>query len=315
MVDNPKVVDARRRRPAHHRRGERARCLEHLAQHPERRRDRRRRLRRARRCQHARPVLQPRGARGRGRRHRVGHRLGVAHRALEKVVAVRAARASRSRPSEPRRGPSSSSRGSGEPAPTSRRSTRRRRCRALELWTGWVNDGLAPNSVHLQHAGHQLGRVHDRRVRLRRERIVVQGCRRRGGLPVDPGSRHRRRSRSRSDRWRVHLHPGAEGHLALRHLGEDRRVPDATAAPARPRSATSRRPPTVSTPSSPTTRRWSSGPAPSATRSRARPTTSARDYPIISEQLYTAVQNALSGAATPADALKDAQAAAAEGTK
>jgi multiple sugar transport system substrate-binding protein len=39
------------------------------------------------------------------------------------------------------------------------------------------------------------------------------------------------------------------------------------------------------------------------------------DYPIISEQLYTAVQNALSGAATPADALRDAQAAAAEGTK
>jgi len=39
------------------------------------------------------------------------------------------------------------------------------------------------------------------------------------------------------------------------------------------------------------------------------------DYPIISEQLYTAVQNALSRAATPADALKDAQAAAAEGTK
>ena len=39
------------------------------------------------------------------------------------------------------------------------------------------------------------------------------------------------------------------------------------------------------------------------------------DYPIISEQLYTAVQNALSGASSPADALKDAQAAAAEGTK
>ena len=35
-------------------------------------------------------------------------------------------------------------------------------------------------------------------------------------------------------------------------------------------------------------------------------------YGIISEQLYTAVQNALSGAASPADALKDAQAAAAE---
>ena len=39
------------------------------------------------------------------------------------------------------------------------------------------------------------------------------------------------------------------------------------------------------------------------------------DYPIISEQLYTAVQNALSGAATSADALTTAQAAAAEGTK
>ena len=38
-------------------------------------------------------------------------------------------------------------------------------------------------------------------------------------------------------------------------------------------------------------------------------------YGIISEQLYTAVQNALSGAASPADALKDAQAAAAEKLK
>jgi multiple sugar transport system substrate-binding protein len=38
-------------------------------------------------------------------------------------------------------------------------------------------------------------------------------------------------------------------------------------------------------------------------------------YGIISEQLYTAVQNALSGAASPADALKAAQAAAAEKLK
>ena len=35
-------------------------------------------------------------------------------------------------------------------------------------------------------------------------------------------------------------------------------------------------------------------------------------YGVISEQLYTAIQNALSGSATPADALKDAQAAADE---
>ena len=38
-------------------------------------------------------------------------------------------------------------------------------------------------------------------------------------------------------------------------------------------------------------------------------------YPVISEQLYTAVQNALSGAATPADALATAQAAAEENLK
>jgi len=36
-------------------------------------------------------------------------------------------------------------------------------------------------------------------------------------------------------------------------------------------------------------------------------------YGVISEQLYTAVQNALSGAASPADALAEAQAAAADG--
>ncbi|WP_106815012.1 sugar ABC transporter substrate-binding protein [Microbacterium timonense] len=36
------------------------------------------------------------------------------------------------------------------------------------------------------------------------------------------------------------------------------------------------------------------------------------DYPLISEQLWTAVQSALSGAASPQDALADAQAAAAE---
>ncbi|MDQ0615381.1 multiple sugar transport system substrate-binding protein [Microbacterium sp. W4I4] len=38
-------------------------------------------------------------------------------------------------------------------------------------------------------------------------------------------------------------------------------------------------------------------------------------YGVISEQLYTAVQNALSGAAAPADALKDAQTTAAEKLK
>ncbi|MFI2105460.1 extracellular solute-binding protein [Isoptericola sp. NPDC019693] len=39
------------------------------------------------------------------------------------------------------------------------------------------------------------------------------------------------------------------------------------------------------------------------------------DYPIISEALWTAVQNALSGSATPADALKTAQTDAESGTK
>ncbi len=38
------------------------------------------------------------------------------------------------------------------------------------------------------------------------------------------------------------------------------------------------------------------------------------DYPVISEALWTAVQNALSGSATPADALKTAQADAESGT-
>jgi multiple sugar transport system substrate-binding protein len=37
-------------------------------------------------------------------------------------------------------------------------------------------------------------------------------------------------------------------------------------------------------------------------------------YPVISEQLWTAVQNALSGAASPADALKTAQKAASDKT-
>jgi len=38
------------------------------------------------------------------------------------------------------------------------------------------------------------------------------------------------------------------------------------------------------------------------------------DYPLISEQLWTAVQKALSGAATPQDALTEAQAAAESAT-
>ena len=38
-------------------------------------------------------------------------------------------------------------------------------------------------------------------------------------------------------------------------------------------------------------------------------------YGVISEQLYTAVQNALSGAASPADALAEAQAAATDKLK
>ena len=48
---------------------------------------------------------------------------------------------------------------------------------ALTLWTDWVKDGDAPQSVHHQHAGHQLGRVQDGRLRLRRERLVVPGRR------------------------------------------------------------------------------------------------------------------------------------------
>ena len=270
------------------------------AEHPQRRRDRRRRLRRSRRRQHARPVLQPDRARaprastspsvtdwasltaalekvvasGQEGHHVLGRRHRGGHLPVPSVVLGR-----RCRPDQAR--------------------LERGRSRRCTLWTDWVKNGLAPNSVLQNTQGTSWDEFMTGDFGFAENGSWFKGAADDGRLHVDPGSRHRRRCRSRADRWRVHHHPGAEGHLALRHLGEDRRVPERRRRRCRRRSATSPRPQAGATRSSRPTRRlkfWVSAVG------DAKPRTADNlgiTYGIISEQLYTAVQNALSGAASP----------------
>ncbi len=163
-----------------------------------------------------------------------------------------------------------------------------------------------------EHAGHQLGRVQDRRLRLRRERLVVPGRRRRrngwgviqipgidgGAAPAPTGGEfisipvQKDTSRYATSAKIVEcLTDGSAGATALGYV-----APTSAGAQAQAAANTAG-----------ANAFWVKAVADAKPRTADNLGT---DYPIISEQLYTAVQNALSGAMSPADALKAAQVAA-----
>ena len=96
---------------------------------------------------------------------------------------------------------------------------------ALTLWTTWIKDGYAPNSViqDTQTTSWQEFQTGDfafgENGTWQKAGAAADG---REGHP-DPG-RERRRGPG-ADRRRVLHHPGAEEHRHLRHLGEDRELP------------------------------------------------------------------------------------------
>ena len=96
---------------------------------------------------------------------------------------------------------------------------------ALSLWTDWVKKGLAPNSVISNTQGTSWDEFKTGEFAFAENGSWFKSDADDERLQVDSGSRHRRRRCSGSDRWRVHDAADAEGHLALRHLGEDRRLP------------------------------------------------------------------------------------------
>ena len=185
---------------------------------------------------------------------------------------------------------------------------------ALELWTGWVTDGLAPNSVisntqgtswdefmtgeyGFAENGSWFKGAADDAGYLSIQVPGIDG----GAAPAPTGGEfisipvQKDTSRYATSAKIVEcLTDGSAGATALGYI-----APTADGVDAQLKD-------------DPTLEFWAGA------VSDAKPRTAdnlGTDYPIISEQLYTAVQNALSGAATPADALRDAQAAAAEGTK
>jgi multiple sugar transport system substrate-binding protein len=185
---------------------------------------------------------------------------------------------------------------------------------ALQLWTGWVTDGLAPNSV-LQNTqgtswdefmtgdfgfaenGSWFKGAADDAGYLSIQVPGIDG----GAAPAPTGGEfisiplQKDTSRYATSAKIVEcLTDGDAGATALGYIAPTQAGVDAQLA------------------ADPTLEFWAGAVADAKPRTADNLGT---DYPIISEQLYTAVQNALSGAATPADALKDAQTAAADGTK
>jgi multiple sugar transport system substrate-binding protein len=185
---------------------------------------------------------------------------------------------------------------------------------ALELWTGWVTDGLAPNSVisntqgtswdefltgeyGFAENGSWFKGAADEAGYLSIQVPGIDG----GAAPAPTGGEfisipvQKDTSRYATSAKIVEcLSAGSAGATALGYIAPTQAGVDGQLA------------------DDATLEFWASAVGDAKPRTADNLGT---DYPIISEQLYTAVQNALSGAATPADALKDAQAAAAEGTE
>jgi multiple sugar transport system substrate-binding protein len=185
---------------------------------------------------------------------------------------------------------------------------------ALELWTGWVNDGLAPNSVISNTQGTSWDEFLTGEYGFAENGSWFKGAADDAGYlsiqvpgidggvaPAPTGGEfisipvQKDTSRYATSAKIVEcLSAGSAGATALGYIAPTQAGVEAQLA------------------DDPSLEFWASAVGDAKPRTADNLGT---DYPIISEQLYTAVQNALSGASTPADALKDAQAAAAEGTK
>jgi multiple sugar transport system substrate-binding protein len=185
---------------------------------------------------------------------------------------------------------------------------------ALDLWTGWVQDGLAPNSVisntqgtswdefltgeyGFAENGSWFKGAADEAGYLSIQVPGIDG----GAAPAPTGGEfisipvQKDASRYATSAKIVEcLSAGSAGATALGYIAPTEAGVEAQLT------------------EDPTLEFWASAVA------DAKPRTADNlgiKYPVISEQLYTAVQNALSGAATPADALATAQAAAEENLK
>ena len=182
---------------------------------------------------------------------------------------------------------------------------------SLTLWTDWVKDGLAPHSVLQNTQGTSWDEFLTGEFGFAENGSWFKSAADEAGYQVIqvPGD----------DGRLLPLRTGGEfitipiqkDTLALRHLGEDREVPQRGRRGCR--LARLHRP----------DRRRTGGAAGRRPEPRvlgdavgdAKPRTADNlgvSYGIISEQLYTAIQNALSGASSPADALAAAQQAATE---
>jgi multiple sugar transport system substrate-binding protein len=185
---------------------------------------------------------------------------------------------------------------------------------SLELWTGWVQDGLAPNSVisntqgtswdefltgeyGFAENGSWFKGAADEAGYLSIQVPGIDG----GAAPAPTGGEfiaipvQKDASRYETSAKIVEcLSAGSAGATALGYIAPTEAGVDAQLT------------------DDPTLEFWASAVG------DAKPRTADNlgiKYPIISEQLYTAVQNALSGAASPADALAAAQTAAEENLK
>lgn len=185
---------------------------------------------------------------------------------------------------------------------------------ALELWTGWVTDGLAPNSVISNTQGTSWDEFLTGEYGFAENGSWFKGAADEAGYlsiqvpgidggvaPAPTGGEfiaipvQKDTSRYATSAKIVEcLSAGSAGATALGYIAPTEAGVEAQLT------------------EDPTLEFWASAVA------DAKPRTADNlgiKYPVISEQLYTAVQNALSGAATPADALATAQAAAEENLK
>ena len=185
---------------------------------------------------------------------------------------------------------------------------------ALDLWTGWVQKGLAPNSVisntqgtswdefltgeyGFAENGSWFKSAGDEAGYLSIQVPGIDG----GAAPAPTGGEfitipvQKDAARYETSAKIVEcLSAGSAGATALGYIAPTTDGVDAQLA------------------DDPTLEFWASAVADAKPRTADNLGT---NYDIISEQLYTAVQNALSGAATPADALAEAQTAAAANVK
>jgi multiple sugar transport system substrate-binding protein len=182
---------------------------------------------------------------------------------------------------------------------------------ALELWTGWVQDGLAPNSVLSNTQGTSWDEFLTGEYGFAENGSWFKGAADEAGYlsiqvpgidggvaPAPTGGEfitipvQKDTARYETSAKIVEcLSEGSAGATALGYI-----APTEAGVAAQLEE-------------DPTLEFWASA------VSDAKPRTADNlgiKYPIISEQLYTAVQNALSGASSPADALAAAQAAADE---